>query len=113
MSDITLGTGGDAVSKMLQVIAKDLKVAGIKWIGKGPEDCRQLLVEIYNVRLLKDALWIGMRELLAMKEMTELPEPLQAKIAAIVLNARAQFELQIKYPQQVPPQMSPPLGGAG
>ena len=38
-------------------------------------------------------LWTGMRELMQMPEIREIPEPLQAQIASIILKAQALTEL--------------------
>jgi hypothetical protein len=39
-------------------------------------------------------LWTGMRELMAMPEMRELPEPLQVQIVSIILKANTLTELE-------------------
>jgi hypothetical protein len=109
VAEITIGPG-DSVSRLLQVIAKDVGLTGRRWHGKGMEDARAILVELYNAQLLKDALWTGLQELCQMSELKELPEAVQAKIVAIILTARAKFEIKMK--SDGPPHLTPPPGGA-
>lgn len=95
MAEIVLGNG-DSVSRLLQVIAKDVGLVGMRWGGTGGADVRLVMVELYNTRLVRDSLWSGLHELCQMPELKELPESVQAKIMAIILTARANAELRIK-----------------
>jgi hypothetical protein len=95
MAEIFIGPG-DSISRLLQVVAKESGVQGMRWTGKGREDMKAAMLELYHARLMKDALWVGLQELCNMPELKELPESVQAQIAAIVLTARAKFELGIK-----------------
>ena len=95
MVEVTSGTQGDAVSRMFQLEAKTLKIPGLKWTGKGHDDVRMILAELDSARTFKDALFRGINDLLHMTEMEQLPEAMQAKVAMIVLNARAEIDLKI------------------
>lgn len=95
MTEVTVGAG-DSVSKLLQVIAKDVGVKDVTYTGKGQDDAKNIITQLYNSRLIKDSLWQGMTELCQMKEMKELPESIQAKIMAIILTARGKIELGLK-----------------
>lgn len=95
MAELAIGVG-DSVSRLLQVVAKDVGITGIKWHGRGKEDVRAVMLELFNSLTVKDVLWEGVKELMGMPELTSMPEPLQAKIAAIILTARAKIELQLK-----------------
>jgi hypothetical protein len=95
MTEYTAGPG-DAVSRLLQVIAKEVGVKDFRWTGKGNEDIKQVLVRMYNAELIKDSLWSGMLELTQIKDWLELPETIQAQSMAIILRARAIIELQQK-----------------
>lgn len=95
MTEVTVGAG-DSVSKLLQVIAKDVGIKNLRFVGKGQDDAKAILVDLFNSRLVKDSLWQGMTELCQMPEMKELPEAIQAKMMAIILTARAKIELGSK-----------------
>jgi hypothetical protein len=94
MSEVQIG-GGDSVSRLLQVHAKEIGVKKV-WSGDGRKDSRDVIVDLYNMTKLKDALWKGLQELYAMPEMKELPEIIQVKLMAVILNARACAELETK-----------------
>jgi hypothetical protein len=93
--DVTVGPG-DAVSRLLQVIAKDVGVKDVRWTGKSNDDIRLVLTRMYNAELVKDSLWEGMMTLARMKEWLELSESIQAQVFAIILRARALIELGSK-----------------
>jgi hypothetical protein len=93
MSEIIIGPG-DAVSRLVQLHAQRFGVR-MTWVGKGPEDIDLLCAGYSNKMLLNECLWNGLRELMAMAELKELPEPVQAKIMSIILKAQAVFELKI------------------
>jgi len=84
---------GDAVSRLLQLHAHRNGVR-LKWTGRGAEDIALVCVDNFNKTTLSQCLWNGMKELMAMPELKELPESVQAKIYSIVLKAQANFELQ-------------------
>jgi|SRR5271166_1271750 len=92
MGEITK-TDGDALSRLIQLQAgrHDIRLA---WVGNGTAD----LVALINAHAVKARmakhLWTGMRELMHMPEMVELPEPMQAKIASIVLYSQTLTELE-------------------
>lgn len=84
---------GDAVSRLIQLQAGryDIRLA---WVGRGVEDLVALLnAHAVQARLAKH-LWTGMRELMQMPELRELPEPIQAQIASIVLKSQALADLE-------------------
>jgi hypothetical protein len=85
---------GDAVSRLLQLHAHRNGVRKLKWSGKGPEDIAMLCLDNFHKTALSECLWNGMKELMAMPEMKELPESMQAQIYSIVLKAQANFELK-------------------
>jgi hypothetical protein len=83
---------GDALSRLIQLQAgrHDVKVA---WTGSGTLDLIAMChAHAVKARMAKH-LWNGMRELMQMPEIKELPEPLQAHIASIVLKAQALIDL--------------------
>ncbi|HWX29575.1 MAG TPA: hypothetical protein VNZ53_19285 [Steroidobacteraceae bacterium] len=84
---------GDAVSRLVQLHAQRNGVR-LKWTGKGGDDVSLLCVDIFNKTALSQCLWNGIKELMGMPEIKDLPEPIQAKIYSIVLQAQANFELQ-------------------
>jgi hypothetical protein len=85
---------GDSLSQLLQVRARNFGIR-LKWTGKAIEDLDALCQEYWNRKNFNECLWDnGLRELMLMPEYNELPEALQAKIASIVLKARAHFELR-------------------
>lgn len=104
MVEVTANTQGDAVSRMLQLTAKQLKITNMRWTGKGPDDIHMLLVELDNARTLREAMFKGVSDLMSLKETNDLPEWLQAKLAMMVLNARAELDLRIaaREPPKVP-----------
>jgi hypothetical protein len=113
MSELIVG-GGDAVSRLIQLHATRADVR-LKWTRNGPQDLDLLLTDYSNKTILNQCLWNGMKELMAMSELKELPEAVQAKIFSIVLQAQAVFELKIQARNQrraytPPPPM--PMGGA-
>ena len=85
-------TQGDALSRLIQLQAgrHDIRQT---WSGNGVTD----LIALCNAHAVKARLskhlWTGMRELMTMPELRELPEALQAQIMSIVLSAQALVEL--------------------
>lgn len=88
------GSTVDMVSRLVQLHAGRAGI-NLKWGGNGPADITMLCTDYQNKNLLSQCLWNGLRELMAMPELKELPEPIQAKIFSIVLQAQAVFELKI------------------
>lgn len=86
---------GDPVSQLLQLIAGDLGVRRT-FIGRGRDDIRALLVELQNVTVKAEEAWKALKELFDMPELQELPEPIQVKLMAGILQARANIELRSK-----------------
>lgn len=93
MSAITVGAG-DSVSRLIQLIAGRNGIR-LNWTSRGADDLQMLCLGYSNKDLLTQCLWNGMKELMAMPELNELPEAVQAKIFAIVLQAQANFELKV------------------
>lgn len=83
----------DALSNLIQLHAKRNGV-NLHWTGRGGDDVAALCVDNFNKRVLGECLWNGIKELMAMPEVKELPEPIQAKIYSIILQAQAIFELR-------------------
>jgi len=85
-------TSGDALSRLIQLQAgrHDIRLA---WVGNGTADLAALCnAHAVKARIAKH-LWDGVRELMQMPEIRELPEPLQAQIAAIILKSQALADL--------------------
>ena len=94
MGEVQIGPG-DAVSRLLQLYAKELGLKRV-WAGNAQADCRSVIVDLYNTQTLKAALWTGLQELYAMPELKELPEAVQVKMMAVILSAKAVAELETK-----------------
>lgn len=85
----------DSLSKLVQLRASRLGIR-LRWTGKAIEDVDQLVLEYSTRKMLNECLWNnGLRLLMDMPEFKEMPDALQAKIASIILQAQAQFELKI------------------
>lgn len=84
---------GDSLSKLLQVRAQ-LKGVYLKWTGDGLKDIDQLCLEYFHRKALNECLWNGMKQLMDMPELKELPEPVYAQILSIVLRSQANFEIK-------------------
>jgi hypothetical protein len=86
---------GDSLSQLVQVRARNFGIR-IKWTGRAIEDIDALCQEYWNRKNFNECLWDnGLRELMTMPEYNTLPEAMQAKIASIVLKARAHFEMRV------------------
>ena len=93
MAELITKTDGDALSRLIQLQAgrHDIRLA---WVGNGTSDLVALVhAHALKARMAKH-LWTGLRELMQMPEMSELPEPMQAKIASIVLYSQSLTELE-------------------
>lgn len=84
----------DPLSSLVQLHARRLGV-DLKWSGKGNEDISLLVTDNSNKTLLSKQLWNGIKELWEMPELKELPEPVYAKICAIILAARARTDIDL------------------
>lgn len=84
---------GDSISRLIQVRGK-LKGVHLKWTGDSIQDLDQLFLEYFHRKTLNESLWNGLRELMAMPELKELPERVYGQILSIVLRAQACFELR-------------------
>jgi len=93
MAEISIGPG-DVLSRLVQLRAQRYGIRMV-WGGKGVDDIDQLCADYSNKKLLNQCLWNGMKELMEMPELKELPEAVQAKIASIILKAQAIFELEV------------------
>lgn len=91
MTQLPIGQG-DSLSKLLQIRAAAYGIS-LKWSGKAIEDIDLLCMEYFHRKTLNDSLWAGVKQLLAMPELHELPQSMQAQIYSIVLQARAAFEM--------------------
>lgn len=86
---------GDSLSRLIQLRASRIGIS-LKWTGKAVEDIDSLCLEYSNRKMLNECLWNnGLRLLMDMPEFKEMPDAIQAKIASIILQAQAQFELKI------------------
>jgi hypothetical protein len=93
MADLPSPATGDALSKLIQLQASrhDIRLA---WTGHGVQDLTALMYAHSTKARMAKHLWTSTRELLNMPEMNELPEPIQAQIACIILKAQALLELE-------------------
>jgi hypothetical protein len=100
---------GDSLSRLLQVRAA-MHGVYMKWTGIAIPDLDLLCLEYFHRKALNECLWNGLRELMEMPELKELPEPVYAKILSIVLKSQANFELKraetLQRPE--PPTLPPP-----
>jgi hypothetical protein len=93
MAEVLIQKAGDALSQLIQLQAGryDIRLA---WTGRGTEDL-EALVRTHAVKeRLSKHLWAGLRDLLQMAELKELPEPVQVQIMSIVLKAQALNDLE-------------------
>jgi hypothetical protein len=85
-------SSGDALSRLIQLHAgrHDIRLS---WVGRGTDD----LIALCNAHAVKACiakhLWTGMRELMQMPEMTQLPEAIQAQITSIILKSQVLVDL--------------------
>jgi len=92
MAEFITKSDGDALSKLIQLQSgrHDIRLA---WTGKGVDDLVAMCnAHAVQARMAKH-LWSGMRDLMRMPEMAQLPEPIQAQIMSIVLQAQALVDL--------------------
>lgn len=93
MAELITKSDGDALSKLIQLQAgrHDIRLS---WVGRGVDDLIQLCnAHAVKARLAKH-LWTGLRELMQMPELRELPEPIQAQIMSIVLKSQTLTDLE-------------------
>lgn len=109
MAELIVGPG-DAISRLVQLHAMRNGIR-LKWTGHGADDIALLCNTFFNKATLNDCLWNGMKELMQMPELKELPEPVQAKIFSIILQAQALIELKIAA-RNAKPQPPDPTGAA-
>lgn len=106
---------GDSLSRLLQVRAA-LAGVQLKWTGQALPDIDMLCMEYFHRKALNECLWNGLKALMEMPELKDLPEPVYAQILSIVLRAQANFELKrhemlsAQVQKQQPPPMAPPPG---
>lgn len=84
---------GDSISRLLQVRASLLGIR-LKWTGNAIPDIDQLCLEYFHRKALNECLWNGLKKLMDMPELQDLPEPVYAQILSIILQAQANFELK-------------------
>lgn len=84
----------DPLSSLVQLHSRRLGL-DLKFTGKGNDDLALLVMDNSNKTLLSKQLWNGIKELWEMPELKELPEPVYAKICAIILAARARTDLDL------------------
>lgn len=84
---------GDSLSQLLQLRAHMVGVS-LKWTGNAVTDIDLLCKEYFHRKALNECLWNGLRQLMEMPELKELPDSLQAQIYSIILRAKANFESQ-------------------
>ena len=95
MSGLFDGIAGDSLSKLVQLRCARIGVR-LKWTGRAVDDVDLLALEYSNRMMLNECLWNnGLRPLMDMPEFKQMPDALQAKIASIILQAQAQFELKL------------------
>lgn len=102
---------GDALSRLIQLQAgrHDIRLA---WAGNGTADLVALCnAHAVQARMAKH-LWTGMRELMLLPDLKDLPESLQAQIASIVLQAQALVDLDTEEHAQRLAHLNKPKGAA-
>jgi hypothetical protein len=110
MSGLFDGIQGDSLSKLIQLRCQRIGIR-LKWCGRAVEDIDLLALEYSNRMMLNQCLWDnGLRLLMDMPEFKQMPDALQAKIASIILQAQAQFELKIAR-RSVALETGKPVGG--
>jgi hypothetical protein len=93
VADFITKPDGDALSKLIQLQAgrQDIRLT---WSGVGVTD----LIALCNAHAVKARmakhLWTGIRELMQMPELKTFPEPVQAQMMSIVLQAQALNDLE-------------------
>jgi hypothetical protein len=100
---------GDALSRLIQLQAgrHDIRLT---WSGQGVTDLISLChAHAIKARIAKH-LWTGMRELLVMDELKQLPEPLQAQITSVILKSQALVDLDTDSHTKRLAQMDKPKG---
>jgi hypothetical protein len=92
MAELITRSDGDALSRLIQLQAGRYDIR-LVWTGKGTEDLIAMCnAHSVQARMAKH-LWTGMRELMLMPEMKDLPDPIQAQVASIILKAQALVDL--------------------
>jgi hypothetical protein len=92
MVELITNSNSDALSRLIQLHAgrNDIRLT---WMGQGTADLIALVnAHAAKARIAKH-LWNGMRELMLMPELKELPEPVQTQIMSIVLKSQALVDL--------------------
>lgn len=85
---------GDAVSQLIQLVARDVGLKSFKPTGRGDTDVRQLVTRAYNVELGNQELWVCVGDILKLVDATpEISEVFKATLSAGVLRARACVDL--------------------
>lgn len=92
MAEITHADGGDAISRLVKLLAGRVDI-NLRWSGTGREDVALLCTHASNAALTAKHLWDGVLELSKMAEFKSLPEALQAKMAAIILQSHGNADL--------------------
>ena len=83
----------DALSRLIQLHAKRHDIR-LTWSGRGVNDLTELLsAHAMKARLAKH-LWTGLRDLMLMPELREMPEAVQAQIMSTVLKSQALVDLE-------------------
>lgn len=93
MAELITKTDGDALSRLIQLQTSrhDIRLA---WSGNGTSDLIQLCNAHATQARMAKHLWTGLRELMQMPELRQMPEALQAQVASIILKAQALTELE-------------------
>jgi hypothetical protein len=93
MAEFITKTDGDALSKLIQLQAGRHEIR-LAWTGNGTTDLLALCnAHSVQARMAKH-LWNGIRELMHMPELREMPEAVQAQIMSTVLKAQALTEIE-------------------
>jgi hypothetical protein len=92
MADI-VNTTGDVLSRLIQLQAGRHEIR-LAWTGHGVADLTACMHAHSTKARMAKHLWTSLSELLSMPEMVDLPEALQAKITATILQAQVLLELE-------------------
>jgi hypothetical protein len=88
---------GDYVSKLVQVIVKQVGLQDFKSTGKGDEDIRSIACRAANADVERNELWKGVVTITQLIDATpDIPEAFKAVIMVAILKARGNAELAKK-----------------
>lgn len=88
---------GDAVSQLVQTLAKAIKFDDVKFTGKGEDDIANVLRFAKSAQIARTEILTAIATIMAypkVKELMEADETFQASVVVPLLKARAQISLR-------------------